>query len=119
MLPWRPWVVCCGEGCTLLDGRVAVDPELHKGMWGRIFEGGLTEALEGLLRNRLWIGDDAMDDLLSVDVGGVLDRAAESVFEEARRAMTECLTREAGRRERPSRSASGYANAGRKRRRAH
>ena len=41
----------------------------------------LAEALEGLLRDRLRVGDDAVDGLLSVDVGGVLDGAAEGVFD--------------------------------------
>jgi len=84
MLTLGPGVVCGGEGSAALDGRVAVGPELDEGMRRGIGEGGFAELLEGLLRDYLRVGDDAVDGLLPVDVGGVLDGAAEGVFDGSR-----------------------------------
>src|SRR5260370_11185178 len=79
MLSWSPGVVGCGEGGTAADGGVAEGPELHEGAGVGIGEGLLAEDLERLLRGGLGVGDDAVDGLLSVDVGGVLIAAAVAI----------------------------------------
>src|SRR6185437_4198069 len=80
MLPCCPGVVCGGEGGAACNGGMAVGPELDKGVRCGVFEGGFAETLEGLLRDRLRVGNDTVDGLLSVDICGVLDGAAEGVF---------------------------------------
>ncbi len=83
----EPGVVGVGEGGAAADGGVGVGPEFVEGAGVGVGEGGLAEDVEGTFGGGLGVGDEAVDGLLSVDVGGVFVVTAEAVgdgFEEER-----------------------------------
>src|SRR5271170_1208117 len=76
-----PRVVVFGEGGAEPDWRVRTRPELNKGRRIRIDERVVPQQLEGGLPGGLRIGNDAVDDLFAVDVGGVFVDAAIAVVD--------------------------------------
>ena len=74
-----PGIVVCGEVGAGLDGGVAVLPELDEGAGIGVFKPGFAEMVEGGDGGLLRVGDDAVNGFLPVDVGLMLEVAAEGV----------------------------------------
>src|SRR5271154_5424822 len=81
MLSRCPGVVSRGEGSAAGGRRMAGGPEIYKWMRCWVIKGGFAKPLKPLLGRGLWVGDDAMNCLLSIHVGRMLDRPAEPVVD--------------------------------------
>ena len=60
---------------------MGVEPEFKERMRRWVVERLLAEHLEGLPPHYLRVGDDAVDSLLAIDIGVVLDSATEGIFD--------------------------------------
>src|SRR5579859_2487170 len=79
LLAFCPRIVVCGEDGAALDGGMVVGPEFDKRAEVGIVKIGCAEVVEGCDGGFLRVGDDAVDRFLAVDVGFVLDVAADEV----------------------------------------
>lgn len=74
-----PRVVLAGEVGAALRAGVVVEPKLDERAWIGIVEPGFAEVVEGGDGGFLRVGNDAVDGFLAVDIGLVLEVAAEGV----------------------------------------
>jgi len=74
-----PRVVLGGECGTAGRGGMVVGPELEEGVWVWVVEACLAHVLEGADGGFLGVGDEPVDGFLSVNVGLVLEVAADGV----------------------------------------
>src|SRR5580698_357936 len=74
-----PRVVVSGEVGAVFYAGVVVEPELGEGGGVGVFEPGFAESLEAGYGGLLRIGDEAVNGFLAVDVGLVLEVAAEGI----------------------------------------